>query len=63
MVAQKSDEVRSFKTAGISGVATDNAEYSDGIYNLNGVKMPTEGALPKGIYLKRINSKTVKILK
>ena len=53
----------SFKTTGISGVATDNAEYSDGIYNLNGVKMPTAGALPKGIYLKRINSKTVKILK
>lgn len=53
----------SFDTAGISGVAAYKVAYSDGIYNLNGVKMSSEESLPNGIYLKRINGKTVKILK
>ena len=53
----------SFTTTGIYNVPTGNSVCSDGIYNLNGVKLPSENSLPNGIYLKRMNGKTIKILK
>ena len=53
----------SFTTTGIYNVPTGNSVCSDGIYNLNGVKLPSDNSLPNGIYLKRMNGKTIKILK
>lgn len=52
-----------FAITGINNVSTDNSVCSDGVYNLNGVKMSSEKSLPNGIYMKRMNGRTVKILK
>lgn len=52
-----------FAITGINNVSTDNSVCSDGVYNLNGVKMSSEKSLPNGIYMKHMNGRTVKILK
>ena len=51
-------------TAGIKGVTVANSSYSDGVYNMNGVKIANNiDNLPKGIYVIKKNGKSQKVVK
>ena len=52
------------ESTGIKGVTVAGISYSEGVYNMNGVKIANNiDNLPKGIYIIKKNGKSQKVVK